>query len=346
MTANAIGRVTATSEHWGGAITVTASSPGAGRPIGLRHMVPAVMSNRRGYRRHPIFRDPSVQGGLARDGYHIADAVLPPEGIAALLEACAAWQEMCPAPADGSFHFSGARPPTPASTFARSRIAEVLVPAVSRLVDLGRGRVGPSVFQVKPSSPHSGVRSHQDPFVVDERTSFGVSVWTALTKVDVEDGAIIVLPGSHRYARWKRVATTTDDLDGFHEVIERHARAIILRPGQALFFDHALIHGSLVNRSGATRIGASAVVVPRACDLTIPAPVDGPSPGSTDLYRMEVDRATGATPPTLTDGEHLGHIRLDHLAVSRRGLDAVCRLQHALRPGSPGLPIPSGISTA
>lgn len=341
--------VTGTSGAKGGEITATTTAPGRhgeARPIRLRRLLPAVVRSRQGYRRHPLFRDPSVQADLARHGYHVADEVLSPAGVADLLEACATWQEMCPPPADGRFHFSGSRPPTQASTWARARIAETLVPAVSGLVDLDRARVGPSVFQVKPSSPQSGVRSHQDPFVVDERTSFGVSVWTALTEVGVEDGALIVLPGSHRYACWKRVATTTDDLDGFHEVIERHARAITLRPGQSLLFDQALIHGSLVNRSGATRIGASAVVVPCASDLTIPMPVDGPSPGSIDLYRMEVDRATGATPPILTDGEHLGHIRLDRLAVRPRGLDAACRLQHALHPGGAGIPIPGGISTA
>lgn len=338
-----------TPEPRGGDITVPVAGHGPaerGIPIGMRHLLPGVMRRRKGYRRIRVFRDPDVQADLARDGYHVTGPVVGPERIARLRVACADWQEMRPPPTDGRFHFSGERPPTAASAFARARIDEVLVPAIVQLVDPVTARVGPAVFQVKPSSPNSGIRSHQDPFIVDEQRSFSVAAWTALTDVTIESGALIVLPGSHRYGNWKRVATTTDDLDGFHQVIERHARAILLRPGQVLLFDNALIHGSLVNRSGLTRLGASAVIVPRESDLTIPVPVDGPSPASIDLYRMEVDRATGAIPPTLTDGEHLGRIRLAALEVGPRGLDAVCRLQAALYPGGPGIRIPRGISTA
>lgn len=316
------------------------------RPVRLPRLLWGVAQRRRGYRSVPAFRDPVVQRDLADAGYHVTEPIVPTTVVEDLLEACAEWRAMAPPADDGRFHFSGAQPPTPATEHARAAIRDLLVPRVAELVDPDVISVGPSVFQVKPSSPHSGIRSHQDPFLVDERRSFTVSAWTALTDVDEECGPMIVLPGSHRFARWNRVATTTDDFDGYHHVIERHARMVTMRPGQVLLFDSALIHGSLVNRSGRTRFGASCVLIPRHEPITAPEASPAGPPQTARLFHLGTDRATGRTSPDRRDAEVVGRIRLDRLRTGPAGLDLVCRAQARVGRDAGGAPVPAGISTA
>lgn len=295
--------------------------------------------------RHRLLRDEEAQRSLSRAGYHVAPGAVPRAAVDELLRAAEEWRTREPPSSDGRFYFSGRRPPTPATEAARRRIGEVLVPHIERLVDTDRARVGPTVFQMKPSGPASGIRSHQDPFLLDERRGASASVWVALGRVDEAAGPLIMLPGSHRFARIVRVATTTDDLADYHPVIERHARMITMEPGDAVVFDSALIHGSLVNTSGSLRIGASCVVLPTGVPLRVPVPVDGPPPATTDLLTIRGERATGMTSPRPADGTKIGTARVEVIGSRPGALDRLFRAGALLAGSADGEPVPAGRST-
>jgi hypothetical protein len=204
------------------------------------------------------------------------------------------------------------------------------VPEVAALVDPATARVMPSVLQIKPSSPDSALSAHQDSSLVDETHSHGLYAWVALTDSGVDDGPLFVLPGSHRWGRWPRAASPVDELAGLHHAIERWSRVLEVRSGQVVLFDNAVVHGSLANRSGRTRLAASCAVVPAAAELVIHRTVDG-HPGALRLWEEASDTATAgpvstwaATTETTAPG------------VGPAALSAVCALDRLLRPRPPG----------
>lgn len=153
-----------------------------------------------------------------------------------LRDVAATWRRLRQQEEDGSFFSSYARVPDDASTYARVQVRDVLLPALGPLVDPAAARLRPSVFQMKPPSPTSDLQAHQDCFLVDERRSFGVFAWVALTDVGLDAGPLYVVPGSHRHGTWKRISSTTDQFARLHEVIHRHARALEVSAGQVILF--------------------------------------------------------------------------------------------------------------
>jgi hypothetical protein len=102
----------------------------------------------------------------------------------------------------------------------------------------------------KPGGAPSGeVPLHQDWSFVDEQLWVSLNVWCPLQDVDEGNGCLEVVPGSHRAARQPRAAGAPFLFAGMEPVLREHLRAVPMRAGDALVFDHCLIHGSSVNRT-------------------------------------------------------------------------------------------------
>lgn len=314
----------------------------AARDVTARDLLAGVLRGRRGYCAHRVLRDATAHRELAVHGYTITEPALAATEVHALLEACERWLALSP-PADGRFHSSFEPEPTEAGAVARRSVTELLLPALRRQV-LDEAFLRPSVFQCKPPGPNSGVRCHQDSFLLDERRAFGLFAWVALTRVRVRDGAMVVLPGSHRYGTWTRASTLADPFEDLHPTIERHGRALELEPGQVIWFDQAAIHGSLPNLGSTLRLGVSAVAQPKACRATFPRARDPLERGVADVYWLPLPVAASARPSTLAEARRVATAGLDRMAFTPGDLDRACRLHERLHPGAPGAPVPEGTS--
>ncbi len=297
---------------------------------------------RRGYRHHKLLRDPAAHRNLAVHGYHVGASVIDRSVVDRLRDASERWLEANPPAGDGRFHSSYEANPSAAGLLARRQVADLLIPALTELVTAD-ARLRASVLQCKPSSPASGLAPHQDGFLVDERSAYGLNAWTALTDITIDDGPLVVLPGSHRYGSWARVSTVTDDLEHLQTTIERHSRLLELRAGQVVWFDNATIHGSLINEGGAMRIAASAVAVPRSCPATVPVPV-GDRPVDAQLYELDLDGVDVSDPLVVTDGRSLGRIGLAQLRFAPWALGLAARSHRLVHPGAQGRRLPPGVS--
>lgn len=313
------------------------------RDVTARDLLAGVVRGRRGYRAHQVLRDPAAHRQLAVHGYTVTEPALAVDEIEALVAACHDWLALSPHPADGRFHSSYEPEPTEAGAVARRSVTELLLPALRRQV-LDEAFLRPSVFQCKPPSPISGVRCHQDSFLLDEQRAFGLFAWVALTPVRVRDGAMVVLPGSHRYGTWTRASTLVDPFEDLHPTIERHGRALELEPGQVIWFDQAAIHGSLPNLGAALRLGVSAVAQPKARRATFPRARDPRERGVADVYWLPLPVATSVRPSTLADARRVATVGLDRMAFAPADLERACRLHERLHPGAPGVPVPEGTS--
>ena len=117
-------------------------------------------------------------------------------------------------------------------------------------------------FVIKPPHGKGLLPPHQDWNIVDEEKTRSYNLWIPLVNVTVENGAVHVLKGSHN-----RIPTYRGPgIDSIFKNIEKHVwlhlKPLIMGAGEALLYDHALLHASPVNQSNEIRLGIVCGVIP------------------------------------------------------------------------------------
>jgi phytanoyl-CoA hydroxylase len=108
-----------------------------------------------------------------------------------------------------------------------------------------------SMLYFKPSGSR-GQALHQDNFYLRVEPGTCVAAWMALDRTDEENGCMMMVPGSHR---WPILCTEKADTKvSFTDVTVplapgRQAEPVRMEPGDLLFFNGSMVHGSLPNRS-------------------------------------------------------------------------------------------------
>jgi ectoine hydroxylase-related dioxygenase (phytanoyl-CoA dioxygenase family) len=98
-----------------------------------------------------------------------------------------------------------------------------------------------------------GQALHQDQFYLRVQPGTCIAAWLALDPCDEDNGCMQVVPGSHKLPLLctERADTTKSFTDVTVPVPESmKTRPVIMQPGDVLFFNGQLIHGSLPNTSG------------------------------------------------------------------------------------------------
>ncbi len=101
---------------------------------------------------------------------------------------------------------------------------------------------------------------HQDAFYWPLAPHKAVTVWLAFTDSDVENGAMCVVPGTHRAGRLQHIKSDSNaDVLGM-ELAPAAFRAadavpLILKAGQISLHDDNIVHGSQANHSSRLRCG-------------------------------------------------------------------------------------------
>lgn len=106
-----------------------------------------------------------------------------------------------------------------------------------------------SMFYFKPPGAR-GQDFHQDNFYLRVAPGTCVAAWFAIDRADSDNGGLAVVPGSHRLP-----VACPERSDASRSFIDHrvnippglHAKHLILDPGDVLFFNGSVIHGSLPN---------------------------------------------------------------------------------------------------
>lgn len=114
-------------------------------------------------------------------------------------------------------------------------------------------RVHCGSYIVKGADEKSALKLHQDMTLVDEATYTGVNIWIPLIDLTKENGAIEILPRSHRLFKTYRGASLPDIYDGIEEQVHSLMQTLYLKAGQAAIFDQSIIHYSPANKSNSDR---------------------------------------------------------------------------------------------
>lgn len=107
------------------------------------------------------------------------------------------------------------------------------------------------------------IEAHQDFNFVDEAEHTAFNLWCPLVDTGSHNGGLYVIPGSHRVFRTQRGPNIPKALTQYNEMLQRYATLIALRKGQAIIFDHKLIHYSPPNHTDAVRVAVQSVLKPR-----------------------------------------------------------------------------------
>lgn len=208
-----------------------------------------------------VLTDPQLDAVFARDGY-VRVPLVDAAAVRALAAVQARWRR------DAGPGFSSTlleRDPVQRAQVHAAIAALLDAPLAARLA--GR-RAALCTFVAKaPGQPDGAVPLHQDWSFFDETLGTPVGVWCPLVDVDVENGCLEVVPGSHRVSAAPRPVRAPFAFAAREPELRRRLRTLPMRAGEALIFDPRLFHASPPNRSAAPRAAATAVMVPAAAGL-------------------------------------------------------------------------------
>jgi phytanoyl-CoA hydroxylase len=135
----------------------------------------------------------------------------------------------------------------------------LLEPRLARSLTTLLGGVEPFAVQTMVYFKPPGARGqavHQDQYYLRVDPGTCVAGWMALDPCDEENGCLEVLPGSHE---WPVLCTIGADTSlSFTDVTvplpeDAELVPVLMEPGDVLFFNGSLVHGSMPNRSGRFR---------------------------------------------------------------------------------------------
>lgn len=126
-----------------------------------------------------------------------------------------------------------------------------------------------SSFLTKPTGVTGAMPVHQDWTIVDEEKFYSATIWVPLHDVNEDNGAIRVLPGSHRFSKTLRSSNVPNEFDGVSGLISAQMKTLNMKAGEAFIFNHALLHASSLNQTSSPRIALTYGLVPSVADLFI-----------------------------------------------------------------------------
>lgn len=142
-----------------------------------------------------------------------------------------------------------------------------------RIIDMAEAVMGPDLILLfthlfcKPADSARIVPWHQDGPFWPVTPMASCTIWLALDDVDEANGAMKVIPGSHKYEAFEH--TLLDDPNStlnrelpIENIDESEAELIQLKAGQVSLHDIGMIHASAANTSGRRRAGLALHYMP------------------------------------------------------------------------------------
>ena len=209
-----------------------------------------------------IFNDSKLQQQFERDGY----IVVPFLEEAAVKDLAALFYELHNE-VPGNFYSTTFN----ASPEFKQRINDQAEKACGKLVDdmfSDIKKLGSSFLSKAPGAT-SKMPVHQDWTVVDESKFDSVTIWIPLIDTNENNGAIKVLPGSHKFTGTLRTPNLPTEYAHLHDEIWNAMELLPMKAGQAFIFSHALLHASVANNTASERVAITYGLVPDEAQLML-----------------------------------------------------------------------------
>ncbi|MBP6731228.1 MAG: phytanoyl-CoA dioxygenase family protein [Chitinophagales bacterium] len=113
-------------------------------------------------------------------------------------------------------------------------------------------------FLIKPTGQNTEFKLHQDWTFVDESNYFSGNIWIPLADTNEANGTICVIPKSHyKHVKTLRSHTIPEIFRGREDVIKHLSIPVNLKAGEAIIFQHSLVHYSPSNTTDKVRVAVS-----------------------------------------------------------------------------------------
>jgi len=211
------------------------------------------------------FIEEALEQEIAERGFAVRDLLKGPS-LEALVESSKAFYGQIQAePSLRGRFLSAGRFQDPSSRLESvALIKQWLVPALESCFTDDSVRVVSGVHQIKPPGGKSRLNPHQDSSHVDERFEMAYYAWVPLMDTTAKNGALQVIPGSHKLGIPQRSLSVPWPLrHPLHQVLLRlFSIPLSVRAGQVVFFHSALIHGSGPNQTEEVRLAVNSLILP------------------------------------------------------------------------------------
>lgn len=144
-------------------------------------------------------------------------------------------------------------------------------------------------FITKAPGPKSELILHQDMSLVDESRYNGINIWCPLVDLTEENGAIQLLPRSHRLYPTYRGSSLSDIYDGVENEVKSLMQSLYLKAGQAVIFDQSIMHYSPPNLSDSVRPVINTFVTHKEAEIIISWTHPEQMPGEVERFRQGPD---------------------------------------------------------
>lgn len=268
------------------------------------------------------FRDDALESELRTSGFVIVD-LLDDDVLATLSETV----DRVYVDDRHGFHASNLSP----SHAYRHQVCREVVPVIEPLVVplLVEHEAYTASVLMKWADDDSAFHSHQDWSMVDESRYRTVNVWCPLVDVEPGNGALCVLPGSHRVLDAIRCSPMPPN--GFEsagwEVDWSEMQPIPVRRGQVVVMDHAVLHSSGPNRSAAPRPAVAVAFKPTDAALYHWYTPD-PTVAECDVYAIDRDFFADIDIGDPPDAPTLGRVPFTGGRITKDELLARCDALH------------------
>ena len=122
-------------------------------------------------------------------------------------------------------------------------------------------------FMTKSKGEKGSLKPHQDWSIVDEENFRSYNVWIPLVDVDEGNGTIQVLPRSHRFIKNIRGLNISDSFQKVNDELWKYLKPLKMKAGEALVYDHQLMHASGVNTTDIPRLVIVYGVIPEQASM-------------------------------------------------------------------------------
>lgn len=105
---------------------------------------------------------------------------------------------------------------------------------------------------------------HSDLQYVNEPDFFSLNIWCPLADTDISNGTLGIVPYSHFIMKQLRGTNITDAYrKNAKEIADAHSNFLNFEAGEAIIYDHRLLHQSSSNNTNQSRVAATLVMVPK-----------------------------------------------------------------------------------
>jgi ectoine hydroxylase-related dioxygenase (phytanoyl-CoA dioxygenase family) len=193
-----------------------------------------------------IFSDPTLQAEFHENGYVIVPFISQPQ----IDELFKVYKDIYPDGVEGFFTTTFANNVEHREHVNRS-IREVCFQQIDALFT--DYKILFSSFIVKAPGEKSRLIMHQDMTLVDEDYFSGINIWCPMVDLNDVNGAIEILPKSHRFYKTYRGSSIPDIYDDVKDEVMSLMQPCYLKAGEAIIFDQSIIHNSPPNLSDSER---------------------------------------------------------------------------------------------